>query len=93
METNFFARVETSYSNTPPQVHARDLKMRIMDLAPGATPDLRDIRDFGVASVIRLISPFVYLTVLGKEWIQTVIATTRWRFGKINVAETIDSQA
>jgi len=67
METNFFDRVETSYSNTPPQVYARILKMRVMELAPGAMPDIRDVRDAGVAFLIWSTSPLVYLTILGKE--------------------------
>lgn len=67
MASNFFDRVDTNYNNTYPIELVRTLEMKLSELAPGVMPDLSDIRDVGVIVLIRLTSPLVYLTVLGKE--------------------------
>lgn len=67
MSESFLERVETSYNNSRSQELCRVLEMRIGELAPGALPDLSDLRDVAVANVIRLTSPIVLLIVLGKE--------------------------
>lgn len=77
MASNFFDRVDTNYNNTYPIELARTLEMKVSELAPGAMPDLSDIRDVGVIALIRLTSPLVYFTVLGKESTKTVIDTIR----------------
>lgn len=93
MESAFLDRVDRDYLNNSLIEYARVLKLRATELAPGAIPDLRDMRDAGASTLIGFISPWVYLIILGKVWIMTVIRRVRWRFQKIEVPETIGEWA
>jgi hypothetical protein len=57
MESAFLDRVDRDYHNNSLIEYARVLKLRATELAPGAIPDLRDMRDAGASTLIGFISP------------------------------------
>lgn len=57
MESAFLDRVDRDYLNNSLIEYARVLKLRATELAPGAIPDLRDMRDAGASTLIGFISP------------------------------------